>query len=296
MKREHRGSAAIRHSRRGEGTALGCPRDFLGNRFVYAGVSSRTRGLCIGINVNPSKNCNFNCVYCEVRRDLPPHESRLDVEVMAVELERTLGGFLHGQLRRRPLFRGLPDQMIESASVLLSGDGEPTLAPEFLKAVQTVVHMRALGKFPFFKIVLLTNAKEIGTPEVQQGIKALTRSDEIWVKFDAGTQNCLNRITRTDTPIETICQNTLALARERPIVIQSMFPALAGREPSIEEIEQYAQRLGELRMAGAQIEMVQVCSATPLSRTCDCSHLPLKLLSKIARTVTARTGLKAEVF
>jgi hypothetical protein len=44
------------------GTAFGCPRDFLGNRFVYAVISPRARGLSVGVNMNPDRFCDFNCV------------------------------------------------------------------------------------------------------------------------------------------------------------------------------------------------------------------------------------------
>src|ERR1700733_2017718 len=70
-------------------TAFGCPRHFLGNRFVYVVISPRAGGLSIGLNMNPDKFCNFDCVYCEVNRDVPPAERELDVGVMATELEKT---------------------------------------------------------------------------------------------------------------------------------------------------------------------------------------------------------------
>src|SRR5258708_32442252 len=85
-------------------SAFGCPRDFLSNRFVYAVVSPRARGLSIGINMNPDKHCNFDCVYCEVNRATPGREPRLDVEVMSEELEQTLALVQDGQLRERPSY------------------------------------------------------------------------------------------------------------------------------------------------------------------------------------------------
>lgn len=54
-----------------EQAPFGRPREFLGNRFVYAVISQRAHGLSIGINLNPNKACNFDCAYCEVNRDLP---------------------------------------------------------------------------------------------------------------------------------------------------------------------------------------------------------------------------------
>ena len=66
-------------------TASGCPRDFLQNRFGYVVISPRAGGLSIGVNLNPDRYCNFDCVYCEVNRTVPPRQTRLDIEAMAEE-------------------------------------------------------------------------------------------------------------------------------------------------------------------------------------------------------------------
>ena len=50
-------------------------RNFFGNRFVYAVVSQRADGLSIGVNMNPGKLCNFDCVYCEVDRQDTPRDT-----------------------------------------------------------------------------------------------------------------------------------------------------------------------------------------------------------------------------
>jgi sulfatase maturation enzyme AslB (radical SAM superfamily) len=86
-------------------TAFGCPREFLDNRFVYAVLSPRALGLSVGVNMNPDKRCNFQCLYCEVNRNEPSRESRLDVPVMIAELERTLELVGSGRLRERPCYR-----------------------------------------------------------------------------------------------------------------------------------------------------------------------------------------------
>lgn len=277
-------------------TAFGHPRDFLGNRFVYVVVSPRARGLSIGVNMNPDKKCNFDCLYCEVNRTEPARESRLNVKVMAVELKKTLATVHAGRLRERPWYCALPDELLQLRHVALSGDGEPTLAPNFVEVVQAVIHVRALGGFPFFKIVLITNATGLDQAQVHQGLNFFTQPDEIWAKLDGGTQAYLNMIDRPDVPIEKILENILALARQRPVVIQSLFPAINGIEPPLEEIEQYAQRLRELKAGGAQIPLVQIYSGTRPMPNSGCGHLPLKALSRIAETVRQVTGLKTEVF
>ncbi len=277
-------------------TAYGYPRNFLGNRFVYVVVSPRARGLSIGINFNPDKECNFDCVYCEVDRTTPGRDRVLDVEVMSAELEQTLRAAQTGALRQLPWYRNLPDELLRLRHVTLSGDGEPTLSPRFAEAVQAVAHVRAVGRLPFFKIVLVTNASGLDRPEVQEGLKLLTRQDEIWAKLDAGTQSWMDRVNKPRASLEKILANILQLARQRPVVIQSLFPALRGAEPSPEEIDQYVQRLIALKEAGAQIPLVQIYSATRPTPRSECSHLSLRSLSRIAQTVRQATGLKVEVF
>ncbi len=277
-------------------TAFDRPRDFLNNRFVYAVISPRARGLSLGVNMNPDQHCDFDCGYCEVDRRTEPRETALDVDVMGEELRRTLMFVHQGRLRERPTYQALPDELLQLRHVALSGDGEPTLAPNFTEAVQAVVRVRALGGYPFFKVVLLTNGSGLDRPQVQEGLKHLTKSDEIWAKLDGGTQAYLNKVNRGAVSLEKVLKNILSLARQRPVVIQSLFPAIHGEEPPLEEIEQYAQRLKELKADGAQISLVQIYSAARPMSHAECGHLPLKTLSQIAQTVRQVTGLKAEVF
>jgi wyosine [tRNA(Phe)-imidazoG37] synthetase (radical SAM superfamily) len=215
---------------------------------------------------------------------------------MAAELEKTLAMVQQGLLRERPAYRSLPSQLLQLRHVTLSGDGEPTLAPNFAELVETAVHLRALGRFPFFKLVLITNASGLDQPNVQESLRLFTREDEVWAKLDGGSGDYLRKVNRPDISIEKILQNILAVACKRPVVIQSLFFALNGSGPPEEEILQYVFRLKELKSAGAQISLVQIYSATRPNFNSSCSHLSLPALSQIARSVRAMTGLKAEVF
>src|SRR5436190_3656063 len=156
-------------ARNNTGTAFGCPRDFLGNRFVYAVISARARGLSVGVNLNPDKQCNFDCPYCEVDRLAPGRDAKLDLDAMSAELETTLALVHAGKLRENPAYALLPPELLRLRHVAISGDGEPTLCPQFREAVERVIHVRAQGRVPFFKIVLITNASNLDAMEVQEG-------------------------------------------------------------------------------------------------------------------------------
>jgi len=275
--------------------AFGYSRDFLSNQFVYLVISPRAKGLSVGVNLNPVLKCSLNCVYCEVdRTTAPPHEAGLDVQRMVKELGETLELAQGGWLRQWPRYKNLPAELLEIRHVALSGDGEPTLSKDFIEATREVVHLRQTGRH--FKIVLLTNSTGLDQPQVQAGLGLLGRQDEVWAKLDGGTQEYLNRVNGSTMSLIKIMTNILSFARQRPVVIQSLFPAIDGEDTSEFEIEEYAQRLKELKEAGAQISLVQIYSANrPMARR-GCGHLPLKTLSRIAQRVRRVAGLQAEVY
>jgi wyosine [tRNA(Phe)-imidazoG37] synthetase (radical SAM superfamily) len=276
--------------------AFGCPRNFLDNRFVYTVVSARARGLAIGINLNPDKLCNFDCVYCEINRKLPAIERKLDVAVMAEELEETLFLVRSGKIRESAAYRELSDELLQLRHVALSGDGEPTLCPNFAEAIQVVVHVRARNPHAFFKLALMTNGTGLDLRPVQDSLQYFTHDDEIWIKLDAGTQDHMNRVNRSEVSLDKVLSNILLVGRQRPVVIQSLFPLVAGQEPSPLEIDEYILCLRDLKNAGAQISLVQIYSATRPIAHPDCGHMPLKKLSRISQRIKAETGLGAEVF
>jgi len=268
----------------------------LGQSLVYCVISQRAKGLSVGVNMNPNGNCNFDCVYCEVDRRRCAGPAEVDVPLMRAELDEVLDIAMAGRLRDYPAFHATPADLLELKEVALSGDGEPTLCPNFREVIEGVAHLRAAGRWPFFKIVLITNATGLHLPGVRSGIEILTGFDEIWVKLDVGTQQAMDTVNRADVPLRVVMENITRLGRVRPIVIQSLFPLLRGAEPAVAEIDAYLDRLRELRDAGVRIGYVQVYSAHRPAIHPDCGHLPLRSLSAIAKRVREETGLRAEVF
>ena len=283
-------------NKRGGGPAFGWPRSFLNNRFVYLVVSQRAKGLSIGINMNPDKRCNFKCVYCEVNQAEPARDAAVDLPTMEAELLEMLRMVRENKIRELPGFSHLPPDLLELKEVALSGDGEPTLSPQFAEIIGRIIALRARGLPLFFKVVLITNTTGLPLPEVREGLRQLASWDEIWVKLDAGSQRYMSEVNGPDLKLGSVMANILTVARERPVVIQSLFPLIHGVEPPEDEIEHYVHRLQELKAAGAQIALVQIYSAHRPPHQPDCGHLPLAILSRIARRVRAATGLKAEVF
>ncbi len=286
--------------RASDNISLGCPRFFFeGCTHVYAVISGRARGLSVGVNLNPDQYCNCDCCYCEVDRRAQNRvggPALVNPHAVATELTSALAHVNAGQLFHHPYFSALPPEMLRLAHVAISGEGEPTLCPNFAEVIEGVVHLRAARLTPYFKVVLITNGTVLDHPTVRSGLRLFTRADEIWVKLDTGTQAAMDRLNRSSISLAQVLGNIRELGRHRPVVIQSMFVELDGQGPERADLMEYARRLIELREAGTQIALVQIYSATRSSHSRRCRHLSLRVLSEIAAQVHQLTGLRVEVF
>ena len=79
-------------------------RDFAANDYVYAVVSRRSKGLSVGVNLNPDKICNFDCVYCQVDRTTPGGDKNVDLPRLRAELEDMLDRIGSGDLFQNERF------------------------------------------------------------------------------------------------------------------------------------------------------------------------------------------------
>ncbi len=266
-------------------------RELLTNRYVYAVVSRRARGLSIGLNLNPDKVCNFDCPYCQVDRTTQGGPAEVDVAVLGAELERLLELVAAGALWATPPFDTVAPALRRVADLAFAGDGEPTTPREFPAAARAVREARDRHHLAV-PIRLLTNATLLDRERVHS---ALAEIDELWCKLDAGTPAYFQRVDGTRFPFARILQNLLRIARERPIVIQSLFLTWRGAGPDDDEIEAWCGRLRDLVAGGGRIDLVQVytVSRPPADKTIGA--LEPGRLEAIAERARA-LGLRAEVF
>lgn len=273
-----------------------------GSRVCFAGgyvewrISQRARGLTLAVSLNPNQVCNFNCAYCGAWRTTGHWDRRVNVPVLAAGLRRALRQAGNGRIQGVAGNAAVPEDLLQVREIHLSGNGEPTLCPNFAEAVETVVYLRAAGNLPYYKLVLVTNGTGLQRPEVQKGLAHFVATDEIWIKLDAGSQARMDLVNRANYPLSHVLENILTLGKQRPVIIQSLFPIIHDQEPTPQDIEDYVQRLAELKRGGAQIALAQVYSAQTPPSMAGCGHLPLKTLGRIARRIREATGLAAEVF
>ena len=146
---------------------------------AYGPIHSRRLGTSLGVELMPleHKLCTFNCVYCEcgwnehvIHPKLPSRE-----EVRAA---------LEAKLK----------EDIPLDVITFSGNGEPTLHPDFLGIIKDTISLR--DKYcPKAKVSVLSNSTQLGRPDV---VKALRLCDNRILKLDAATDEMMRRI---DLPV-----------------------------------------------------------------------------------------------
>ena len=176
---------------------------------VFGPIFSRRLGSSLGINLLPQegKICNFDCVYCECgwNKDglgdtvLPTKEDVF--KALQAKLEECSAA-------------GIPID-----SITFSGDGEPTLNPEFPAIIDLTLELRE-RYYPAAKVSVLSNATRIGRPGV---FEALRKVDNPILKLDAPTDGQVALVNKPAGEYH-VAQVVEQMARfQGDFVMQTMF-------------------------------------------------------------------------
>lgn len=232
------------------------------NRYVYPVVSRRSKGLSIGVNLNPDKICNFDCIYCCVDRTMMPGKVEVDLAVLRDEVDHMVDQVARGALWNEPPFDQTPEHLRRLNDVAFSGDGEPTSFLRFGDACELVarsLQRPGLQNVGDVKIVVITNATLFHQKRVQDALAFIDQNNgEIWAKLDAGTEAYYKQIERTAVSFRQVLDNIMTAGRARPIVIQTLFMRVHDQPPPPSEIAEYVSRLKEFTAGGAKIKLVQI--------------------------------------
>lgn len=157
---------------------------------IFGPIHSRRLGTSLGVNLSPrdGKVCSFDCLYCEAGFNAQgPGTSGLPsrAEVRA-------------QLRAR--LQAMHDAGEPLNVITFSGNGEPTLHPDFEGIVDDVIALR--DEFcPEVKISVLTNSTRLGSEAV---CRALRKVDNNILKLDSAVESTMRRLDRPNDPDFTV--------------------------------------------------------------------------------------------
>ena len=272
-------------------------RSFDDYRYVYPVLSRRSGGMSIGVNLNPDKVCNFDCIYCQVDRSVQGETKFVGMDRLLEELREMLPLVASGKIYQTEKFRDTPTDLQRLNDIAFSGDGEPTTYKNFDEIIAACAEVKQAAGLNDVKMVLITNASMLHRPHVKRGLEVFDANQgEIWAKLDAGTEAYYQQIERTPIPFQQILDNITQAAIARPLVIQSLFMRVDGVPPSKEEIYAFCDRLAEILAAGGQLSLVQIYTvARRPAEICVSPLLDTEVDTIVAR-VRNRVGLPAVAY
>jgi len=202
-------------------------RVFEDNQLVYPVLSRRSRGISIGINLNPAKDCNYDCVYCQVDRVYPlSRPAPIDPAILQAELSTMAQAVRDGTLADHPRFQGADPAMLTVKDIAFSGDGEPTLCHNFADMIKIAAKMRRQiekGQGSPVQLVLITNGTTLDTPAVKGHVNSLLENEgEVWIKLDAVTASDFARIYDCQLSFSRTMRGIRSFARHHPVTLQTM--------------------------------------------------------------------------
>lgn len=149
---------------------------------VFGPIHSRRLGSSLGVNLSPrdGKICSFDCLYCEAGFNAqgPGTTGFPSREEVRELLEAKL--------------RSLREDEKPLDVITFSGNGEPTLHPEFAGIIDDTLALRD-RYFPQVKVSVLSNSTQLHRPDV---VEALRRVDNNILKIDSAVEETMRRLDR----------------------------------------------------------------------------------------------------
>lgn len=158
---------------------------------VYGPIHSRRLGISLGMELMPlqHKLCTFDCVYCECGFNQP-------VSHPVLPTREEVKQALETKLQTLKAEGTIPDV------ITFSGNGEPTLRPDFLLIIQDTVALRNTY-FPAAKVSVLSNSTQLARPDV---VEALRLCDNRILKLDSAIDETMRRIDQPVNNALTVSQ------------------------------------------------------------------------------------------
>ena len=224
---------------------------------IFGPVHSRRFGKSLGVDLSPGKKqCNFDCLYCELEaaKTVDAYDEVVSVEEITTALKASL------------------KEHQDIDFITITANGEPTLYPYLSELVDAINTFKGS-----IKTLILSNAANIDDSKVQE---ALLKIDEVKLSLDCATQKCLKKLDRSHAGIEVehIKAGMLEFkAKYKGILVIEILivKTLNDTAEEIAKLNEYLLRLQPVRIDIGTIDRPPAYKVEPVSyeRLLEISHL-----------------------
>lgn len=206
---------------------------------IYGPVRSRRLGRSLGLNILPGnkKACPFDCVYCQYGWT-GHHSTRIGSSFRLPRVEEV----------KKALETALINLEEPPAFITFSGNGEPTLHPDFDAVVEGVISVRN-RLAPTAQTAILSNSALVWEKSIRE---SLAKLDSRIMKLDCGSPLVFERYNQPCKGVD-LDLITEGLAQLEEVTIQALFTSGESGNLGIQNIEEWIERLKRIRPRAVQL-------------------------------------------
>jgi len=193
---------------------------------IFGPINSRRFGKSLGVDLSPNtKQCNFDCLYCELKST-----KVVDNQSNIVPLNDIVNAIKEALSEHKDI-----------DVLTLTANGEPTLYPYLNELIEQINSFKGN-----IKTLILTNSSTINESKVQEALKKL---DSVKLSLDCATQKCFKKLDRASKNIdlEEIKKGILEFSKNYKgnLIIEILF--VKGINDNLEEVEKLNNFLLKLK-------------------------------------------------
>ena len=217
------------------------------SNIIFGPIHSRRFGKSLGVDLSPGKKqCNFDCLYCELdpAKTMDSYDDVVSMEEIASAIKVAL------------------KEHKDIDFITLTANGEPTLYPHLSELIDEINTFKGTTN-----TLILTNAATIDDIKTQE---SLLKLDEVKLSLDCATQKCLQKLDRSHSGIdvENIKAGMLDFKRkyDGPLVIEILIvKTLNDSKEEIEKLNEYLLKLQPTRIDIGTIDRPPAFDVKPVS-------------------------------
>jgi len=214
---------------------------------IFGPIYSRRFGKSLGVDVSPTKKqCNFDCLYCELAKAKTVSSQEEVIEVSSI-------------------ISAIQDALKEHNDIdvlTITANGEPTLYPYLNELIDKINEFKGS-----IKTLILSNGSTISDAHIRE---TLCKFDEVKLSLDCATARCLKRLDRghKSIDIEDIKQGMLEFGKmyDKELIVEILLvEGINDDEENISKLNEFLLKLKPHRIDIGTIDRPPAYDVKPLS-------------------------------
>jgi len=214
---------------------------------IFGPINSRRFGKSLGVDLSPnSKQCNFDCLYCELKA-----AKVVDEQSSVVPVSEIIGEIKKAKITHKDI-----------DVLTLTANGEPTLYPYLDELIDEINKIKG-----DIKTLILSNASTISDKKIQ---KALAKLDSVKLSLDCATKRCFKKLDRASKAVDldAIKQGMLEFKKhfDKDLLIEVLFVEGINDNPQeVAKINEFLLKLRPTRVDIGTIDRPPAYDIKPIS-------------------------------